>query len=349
MSTGYIVLGHGSKVKETVDILKNITMSLAERLGLKNISYATLQFNKPSLPEAIEAFTRNNVTNIVILPLFLVNGNHMREDIPGIIKDELVKYPSVNIRLLDHIGDDSRITDILADKIMSSLSDNGFANDVKITDPDEIEKESFRIIEAAVDFSGASSSKEAVVKRMIHASGDLSLAGLVYVSDGAIDAGIRAIRNSCRIITDVHMVATGINKKLTGIFGNEVICKIDDPVIETKSKDKRKTRSAIAMRELSGKIGDAVVVIGNAPTALFELIDMISEGVKEPALVIGTPVGFVGAAEAKEALMKSSLSCISIKGTKGGSSIAVAAANAILKLATEDVGRVKGSGSRVLG
>jgi len=333
MNTGFIVLGHGSKVSETVDILKDITDSLRKRLRLDAIHYAALQFNEPGLPEVINMLVEAGTNDIVVLPLFLTDGNHVREDIPGIINEECAKHPSVIIKLACHIGADMRITDILVDRIIGMIGGTPSSNGVMITKPSEIEAESFRIIETSTNLRGYCKAEKTVIKRIIHASGDLSLIDAIDISEDAIDAGITAIKDSRPIITDVRMVATGISDRISVIHDNNVICKVDDSTVDSEAKRRGKTRSAVAMRSLAEHIDGAIVAIGNAPTALFELLDIVKEGVAKPALVIGTPVGFVGAAESKEALMNSGLEYITVRGTRGGSAMAAAAVNALLKLA----------------
>ncbi|MCL6472076.1 MAG: precorrin-8X methylmutase [Firmicutes bacterium] len=334
MSTGFIVLGHGSKVSETVQILKSITGSLRRRLAAGKVQYAALQFNEPDLPAAIAKMKEDGVRDIVVLPLFLTDGNHVREDIPEIIKKESARHPSMNIRLADHIGADVRITDILLDKIVQMVGEE-FSLKTSLNAPADIEAASFRIIESEVDLSHLSPNDRAVIKRMIHASGDLSLAGSIIISEGATEAGLKAIKDGMPIITDVRMVATGISKHYTAICGNEVLCKVDNVAVGDEAKRTGKTRSSIAMRALADSIGGSIVAVGNAPTALYELLSMVENKIAAPALVIGTPVGFVGAAESKEALIKSGLDFITIRGTRGGSALAVAAVNALLKLANE--------------
>ncbi|MBE0446611.1 MAG: precorrin-8X methylmutase [Actinobacteria bacterium] len=335
MSTGFIVLGHGSRVSETVAILKDIKDCLEARLQSNNVRYAALQFNEPGLPEVIADFVNGGITEIVILPLFLVDGNHIRDDIPGIVRRASEKFPSVNIMVAGHIGADVRITDILLDRVDSIIPKNATGNELKISEPARIEEESFRMIEAAVDLQNFNDNEKAVVKRMIHASGDLSLANAIAISEGAVDAGIEAFREGHSVITDVRMVAVGISDRRACIHDNSILCKVDDSVVESEARRTGRTRSAMAMRFLASYIDGAIVAIGNAPTALFELLCMARESDIKPALVIGTPVGFIGAAESKEALVESGINYITIRGTRGGSAVAVAATNAILKISCD--------------
>ena len=339
MSTGFIVLGHGSKVEETREILKGIAATLRSRLQSEFVRYAALQFNEPDLPEVIESLADEGVTELIIMPLFMVDGNHIRQDIPEIIRDEEAKYPALKIKVAEHIGPDVRIADILIERANELLA-GGFGanggNGLKIGDPAKIEQESFRIIDAVADLEGFSDKEKAVVKRMIHASGDLTLSGVVAMSAGAVEAGVDALRSCCPIITDVRMVAVGISDGRTCIHDNNVLCRIDDKAVEDDARRAGKTRSAMAMRSLANHADGAVIAIGNAPTALFELLDIAKEGVVKPALVVGTPVGFVGAAESKEALMRAGLNYITVRGTRGGSALAASAINALLKIACNE-------------
>ena len=338
MSTGFIVLGHGSRVSETVTILKDLRSYLKARLQSENVRHAALQFNEPGLPEVIEDFAEGGITDIVVLPVFLMDGNHIREDIPEIVRRESERFPSISITVADHIGADVRIADILLDRLGNTIAKSTNGNGLRITEPAMIEEESFNIIEASVDLKDFDDSEKAVVKRMIHASGDLSLTNAVVMSDGAVGIGVDALRHGRPVITDVRMVATGISGRWACINDNSVLCKVDDSTVEGEAKRTGKTRSAVAIRSLAEHIDGAVVAIGNAPTALFELLDITKEGNIKPALVIGTPVGFVGAAESKEALVKSGLDYITVRGTRGGSAIAAAATNAILKIACNENG-----------
>ncbi|MBS3908240.1 MAG: precorrin-8X methylmutase [Actinobacteria bacterium] len=338
MSTGFIVLGHGSKVEETKEILEEIAATLRSRLQSEFVRYAALQFNEPDLPEVIESLADEGVTELIIMPLFMVDGNHIRQDIPEIIRDEEVKYPLLKIKVAEHIGPDVRIADILIERANELLA-GGFdadGNGMKIGDPAKIERESFRIIEAVADLNGFSDMERSVVKRMIHASGDLTLSGVVAMSDGAVEAGVDALRSCCPIITDVRMVAVGISDRRTCIHDNNVLCRIDDKAVEDDARRAGKTRSAMAIRSLSNHADGAVIAIGNAPTALFELLDIAKEGVVRPALVVGAPVGFVGAAESKEALMRAGLNYITVRGTRGGSALAASAINALLMIACNE-------------
>lgn len=202
--------------------------------------------------------------------------------------------------------------------------------------PEEIETESFRII---LDELGAHSFSEQelpIVQRVIHATGDFEYASLLAFSPTAISDGIRALKSGCPIITDVQMTAVGISVPFVKQFSGSVHCAVAEPETAAYAKEHTMTRSAAAIRRLSGMMSGSIVALGNAPTALFEVL-RLAEGNILPALIIGVPVGFVNAAESKAALTESKLPFITVRGRKGGSTVAVAIVNALLRLAAKDL------------
>lgn len=203
--------------------------------------------------------------------------------------------------------------------------------EIAIKDPKEIEEKSMEIIRPFVENIFKDEAELKVASRIIHAAGDTDYAKIIRIGKGAIEAAKNAIISGKNVYTDVEMVRTGINKKRLKSFGGEVFCKIGDEDVAKKAKENEITRSMAAMREFGKSLNGAIVAIGNAPTALFEVLRLAEEENILPAVIIGIPVGFVGAAESKNALMKNSkIPFITVEGTKGGSPIAVAAFNAIL-------------------
>lgn len=202
-----------------------------------------------------------------------------------------------------------------------------------ITQPMEIENRSFEIIAPYLANLNLNDAETKIYSRIIHAAGDVEYAPIIKISATAIDSAKTAILRGANIFTDVEMVRTGINKRALKKFGGEVFCKVaDDEVSEIALREKI-TRSMAAMRNFGEKLNGAVVAIGNAPTALFEVLRLIHEENILPAVVIGVPVGFVGAADSKaELLAQDKVPFITVTGTKGGSPIAVAVVNAILYL-----------------
>ena len=189
-----------------------------------------------------------------------------------------------------------------------------------------IEAESFRILEARVDLRRFPPGAAAVVARVVHASADLEYAQTMVVDDDAVDAGIEALRAGAPVICDVEMVRHGLARM-------HAECYLADA--EPAHRDL--TRSAAGMRVAAERHpAGAIFVVGCAPTALVEIVRLAAEGALTPALVIGLPVGFVGAAESKQALRDSGLPAISNIGEKGGSAVAAAALNALMRMAVAD-------------
>jgi precorrin-8X/cobalt-precorrin-8 methylmutase len=199
-----------------------------------------------------------------------------------------------------------------------------------VRDGAEIYRRSFATIRAEARLDGFGPVLERVVVRMIHACGMVDLATDVAASAGFGDAGERALRDGAPIFCDTSMVATGVTRSRLPA-ANAVICTLADPSVPALAAELGTTRTAAAIELWREQLGGAVVVVGNAPTALFRLLELIEEGVAPPAAVIGVPVGFIGAVESKAALAAhpSGLEHVVVHGRRGGSAIAAAAVNAL--------------------
>ena len=204
--------------------------------------------------------------------------------------------------------------------------------------PLEIEAESFRIIEREfADKTGSPvdnypADEFAVMRRVIHATGDFGFADNLRFHPRAIAAGIAAIRAGKNVLTDVNMAAAGISRSYLEEFGGQVICRVGEPEVAAEASRLGLTRSETALTLTAGdNVG--IVAIGNAPTALLALMKLIEAGIIRPDLVVGVPVGFVNAAESKELLSQKNYPFITALGRKGGSPVAVAIVNALLRLA----------------
>jgi len=198
-----------------------------------------------------------------------------------------------------------------------------------------IEDASMQMIEDEIGSHQYNEKEWPIVRRIIHSTADFDFAGknkIIFHKD-AIQSGMDALRNGCSIVVDVNGVIGGLNKQNPKDFKNNIVCNISNPEIMELAKKEGKTRSQVSMRVAKSDIDGGVVVIGNAPTALQEVIQMVNEGVVKPALIIGIPVGFICAAESKEQLSKlEGVPFITNIGRKGGSSSASAIINAIFKL-----------------
>jgi precorrin-8X/cobalt-precorrin-8 methylmutase len=199
-----------------------------------------------------------------------------------------------------------------------------------VRDGAEIYRRSFAMIRAEAELGGLDPVLERVVVRMIHACGMVDLAGDVAASPGFGAAAQAALRAGAPILCDTAMVASGVTRARLPA-GNEVLCTLSDARVVDLAAQLGTTRSAAALELWREHLAGAVVVVGNAPTALFRLLELVDEGIGRPAAVIGVPVGFIGAAESKAALAEhpARLQHIVVRGRRGGSAIAAAAVNAL--------------------
>jgi precorrin-8X/cobalt-precorrin-8 methylmutase len=193
----------------------------------------------------------------------------------------------------------------------------------------EIYRRSFAIIRAESDLARFAPDEETVAVRIIHACGMVEAAADILFAPGAVAAARQALRDGAPILCDSKMVANGVTRARLP-RDNEVVCTLDHPSVPALAAEMGNTRSAAAMELWRERLGGALVAIGNAPTALFRLLEMLDEGAPRPAAVIGMPVGFVGAAESKEALVADRrVPYLVVRGRKGGSAMAAATINAV--------------------
>ena len=204
--------------------------------------------------------------------------------------------------------------------------------------PEDIEAESFRIIDHEAGEHDWQEAEWQVVRRVVHTSADFEYIRTMVFSDGAIDQTVAAIRNGAGIVTDTNMALSGISQARLIPFGCSVSCHVADSDVGALAKREGITRSVTAMRKSVNNTNNQIFVIGNAPTALFELLRLIQAGQVHPKLIIGLPVGFVGAEESKNALAATqhNVQFITNMGRKGGSNVAAAVLNALVILAAEN-------------
>ena len=197
-----------------------------------------------------------------------------------------------------------------------------------------IEDESMQIIENEIGSHSYNEQEWPIVRRIIHSTADFDFArdNKIIFQKNAVQSGLDALKNGCSIIVDVNGIVGLMNKQNPKDFGNSVICNISEPSLIETAKKENKTRAQMSMRIAKEDMNGGIVVIGNAPTALLEVMEMIKEGITKPALVIGIPVGFVSAVESKEELAKMDIPFITNQGRKGGSPCASAIVNALYKL-----------------
>ena len=199
--------------------------------------------------------------------------------------------------------------------------------------PEDIERTSFEIIDQEAGDHDFDQSQWSIVQRMIHTTADFEFKEIVRFHPQAIAAGIAAICNGKMIITDTNMARVGIRSNALAGFGGSVKCYMNDPRIHEKAKSNGTTRAKVAVDMAVGDMRDGIYVVGNAPTALLRLIELIELDKARPALIVGLPVGFVNAAESKAALMEMDYPFITNIGRKGGSNLAASVVNALIILA----------------
>jgi precorrin-8X/cobalt-precorrin-8 methylmutase len=201
-----------------------------------------------------------------------------------------------------------------------------------LRDGTAIYRQSFTIIRSEADLSRFSDAEADVAVRMLHACGMVEIAKDIMFSDGVIPAARQALRAGAAIICDSEMVSHGVTRARLPA-NNAVICTLRDPTVPALAEKMGTTRSAAALELWRDRLGGAIVAIGNAPTSLFRLLEMLDEGAAHPAAILGIPVGFVGAAESKEALIANprGVPFIAVRGRVGGSAMAAAAVNALAR------------------
>ncbi len=202
-----------------------------------------------------------------------------------------------------------------------------------LRDPQAIEAESFRLIRAGIAGKSFAPLERAVVERVIHATADFSYAEDLRFSPGVVEHALGALKRGCALVTDTRMAKAGVNPRLCGALGLEVRCALEYEGVEVLARRKKVTRAMASMMLVAEQERDAIFLVGNAPTALFALVELFWEGKTQASLVIGVPVGLVGAEEAKKALRATSLPSITTVGPRGGTPVAVAILHALLKLA----------------
>lgn len=199
-----------------------------------------------------------------------------------------------------------------------------------IAKPSEIEKTSFEIITKELGNRTFPEGQSEVVKRVIHTTADFDYADNLYFSENVIENAKNAILNGAIVITDTNMALSGINKKILAQFGGEVHCFMADEHVAMEAKERGVTRAIISMEHAAKLKEPLIFAIGNAPTALIHLYELIKQGDVNPSLVVGVPVGFVNVVESKELFIGSDIPHIIARGRKGGSNVAAAIINAIL-------------------
>ncbi len=345
---GLILIGHGSKLPHNQENLERIAQIMRERSSFKIVEISFMMRNKPTIPEAIDAIAAKGVKRIVLVPAFLAPGVHTTQEIPEMIgvKDQESQLSARGIQLIygEPIGADECIAVILEEKALQALGEpwehhhapfKGTPTNLPAAS-NEIYDKSMTLIRPEIKDVLAKAPKNhvAIIERVVHTTADPEFAKLLVISDKAVDAGVAAIKAGAKIVTDVKMIKAGINETRVRRFGAKTLTYIDDARATKMATELSITRSTAAMRlAIEDGADGAIFLIGNAPTAAFELAEQIKRGKVKPALIVAVPVGYVGAAESKEEIAKLPVPYIITRGRKGSSTIAVAIFNAMLAMA----------------
>jgi precorrin-8X/cobalt-precorrin-8 methylmutase len=333
-----LLIGHGSSDPNAHDAFVHTADAI--RPQYRNVHHCFLELDNPNIEQGIAQAVAKNPKVLLMMPYFLHKGAHIKRDVVNDVSAALEKARFSNAHMARHLGIDDRLVSLIVERakeVENRFLDGSFGTAAKRSMTErafDIEKRSFEIIDSEVGPHDYDSMQWPIVRRVIHATADFDFAGKgrMLFDKRAIESAFSAIKNGCTIVTDVDMVAAAINKKSLADLDMKTSCYISDSKVAEEAKRLGKTRSEMAMRRAAKEMDGGIVVVGNAPTALLEVIKMIREGAARPALVIGIPVGFVSAPESKEELAKTDVPFITNIGRKGGSPAASSIVNALLLL-----------------
>lgn len=343
MKTAILLIGHGSRVPEANQALHAVAESVRQRSGYHIVEVCFREQHAPNIQAGIDRCVARGAQRILLYPYFLYAGAHVLEDLPAEMVMAAERYPSLEMTMGQPLGVHRRLGEIVCERIAEAVAAAGWDNEAApfatagqpdIVDPSAIEARSFKTIDEEAGMHRFGALEWPVVRRIIHTTADFDFLRTTVFAPDAVAAGMNALRQGVAVCCDTNMVLAGVNKARLTAFGSAIRCHVADADIAEAAKAAGVTRSTLGMRK-GVAAGCGIYLIGNAPTALFELLRLAREGTVRPALVVGVPVGFVGAAESKEALLASGLPFITCRGRKGGSAIAAAILNALLLLAEE--------------
>ncbi|MCP8306525.1 MAG: precorrin-8X methylmutase [archaeon] len=349
---GLVLIGHGSKLPYSKDTLEKLANMVQRMQKFKIVEVGFIVRNKPTLQEAIKNAVDKGAKKVVIIPIFLARGKHTEDDIPAILSSNMGtdKRSSQEIEIIygAPLGPDKRLAEIVEEKALEALGK-------KYTPPQKNKKMNLRqeiddfnisgleIMESSLRtlrqlipevLERVPKSHVPIIERVVHATANPEFARLLVIGEKAIEAGVNSIKAGANVITDVKMVKAGINETGLRKFGGKVITYIDDDRSINLATRTSITRAAAAMHILLEEASDGcIIAIGNSPTATFEVVNAVRRRSINPALIIATPVGFIGAERSKEEVLNLPVPSIIVKGPKGGSAVAVAIVNTLISIA----------------
>jgi precorrin-8X/cobalt-precorrin-8 methylmutase len=323
-STGILIISHGSPRAQANRGFETLVARVASRLGDVEVLPTFFSITQPDIPDRVATLASKGVHHIVLMPYFLYSGQHVTVDIPALLDECRRRFPHLVLELLPPLENDPAMEDLLVERLAPFAdADASLPNEAKA-----IEQRSYEIIDRQLGDGGPTDpAARQIIRRVVHATADISFALTLRIHPQAIERGRAALAANKPVICDVRMLQVGVTK-----IRGEVLCVIDHAEVAAAAKAKNCTRAAAAMELLAPQWEGAIVAIGNAPTALWKILELVRNGGPRPAVVVGLPVGFVGARESKLALLESDLCYITNTSPRGGSSVAAAAVNAIAML-----------------
>jgi precorrin-8X/cobalt-precorrin-8 methylmutase len=318
---GILVISHGSPRHEVNEGFAAMVRRIAARLGAGEVLPAFFSIVRPNIQDQVAELASRGIRRIVLLPYFLYTGQHVRQDIPTLLVECREWFPDVTLELLPTLENDPAVEDVVVDRLAPLVG--GPADGP--ADGAAIERRSYEIIDRQIAaWQGNDPARRSILRRIVHATADLSFARTLRVHPEAVTRGRDALARQKPVLCDVRMLQAGLTK-----IAGETHCAIDREEVVARAREAGCTRAAAAMEFFRPLLEGAIVAIGNAPTALWKVLEIVRAGGPRPALVVGLPVGFVGAKEAKQALLASDLCYITNVGPRGGSPVAAAALNAL--------------------
>lgn len=324
---GILIISHGSPRAEANQGFEALVSRVASRLQPADVLPAFFSIVRPDIPDQVAAMAARGVQRILLLPYFLYSGQHVTVDIPALLDQCRSRFPDLALEVLPNLENDPVLEDLLVERLAPLTG----GDQVFPQQGAAIEQESYRIIQQQLaDWGSGQPEADRIVRRVIHATADLSFARAMRIHPRAAAQGIAALADGKPIVCDVNMLKAGLTK-----IRNEIVCAIDWPEVAALAETEQCTRAAAAMTHLAPRLDGAIVAIGNAPTALWKILDLTRNGGPRPALVVGLPIGFVGARQAKLALLESDLCYITNTNHRGGTPAAAAAVNVLALMAQE--------------
>ncbi len=320
-----LIVGHGSPREIANQGFIALVGRIARRLEGSLVMPAFFSIARPSIEDQVAVLVAKGVQKITLMPYFLYTGQHVSKDIPALLDNCRKANPGLELDVLATLEGEAALEDIVVDRLTPLFG----CDKTLPTDGAAIEKRSHEIIEVQLAGRGPIEARErAIMRRVVHATADLSFAQSLRFHPQAVDRGLAALAAGKPILCDVRMLEAGVTK-----LPGKVLCNIDEPEVVQAARDNVCTRAAASMEKFRPLLDGAIVAIGNAPTALWKILEIAASGGPHPALVVGLPVGFVGARESKLALLASDLCYITNTSSRGGSPVAAAAINALALLA----------------